>query len=151
MEKKSSSLSLEEFFITKIDINWVPGTDPNLEKEIEELGLAFDYQLGRKTDAPNHFRLTLKVNVSPDKEIGGLLGEVLIDGYFSFPEETDEQEMQYLIRVNGCSMLYSLLRGQLALISGSFPCGKFTLPAVVMDEVVKDVEERKKAAALEQK
>jgi len=45
--------------------------------------------------------------------------------------------MQYLIRINGCTILYSLLRGQVAMLTGSFPHGKFNIPTVVMHDIIK--------------
>jgi hypothetical protein len=52
--------------------------------------------------------------------------------------------MQYLIRVNGGTILYGILRGEIAAFTGSFPGGKFNLPTVNMMEIVKDCEEKLK-------
>lgn len=51
--------------------------------------------------------------------------------------------MQYFVRINGCTMLYSLLRGQVAMITGSFPDGKFNLPAIVMHDEIMKIEKKK--------
>ncbi len=51
--------------------------------------------------------------------------------------------MQSLVRFNGCTILYGILRGQLANITGSFPNRKLLLPTVMMEDVVKDIEREK--------
>ena len=57
----------------------------------------------------------------------------------------DEEQMQALIRINGSAILYGILRGEIAVFTGSFPGGKFVLPAVYMQDVVKDVETKNRA------
>ncbi|MCK5841034.1 MAG: hypothetical protein KAH31_02615 [Candidatus Sabulitectum sp.] len=67
-----------------------------------------------------------------------------IFGIFSFPSETSLNDMEGIIRVNGCTILYGLLRGHLASVTGAFPSGPYVLPTVNMLEVVKRIEESRK-------
>ena len=48
--------------------------------------------------------------------------------------------MQYLIRYNGCAILYGILRGMLATMTGTFPEGAIRMPTIMVDEIVKKVE-----------
>ena len=66
--------------------------------------------------------------------------DVEIAGIFSFPDGTGSSDMQGIIRVNGCTIFYSLLRGHLASVTGVFQSGPYVLPTVNMLEVVKKIE-----------
>lgn len=140
--QKSSPLQLEEFFITKLNVEYVEGTQKASE-DSTVYNLTMDYDVARHVDADNLFRLDFKARNKPKRGQTGLSVSAEISGFFSFPEGTNEDEMQYLARVNGCSILYSLLRGQIAMISGSFPGGKLNMPAVVMQDQIQKIEEKK--------
>ena len=97
----------------------------------------------------NRFRLAFRVAVkskTPTPVDYSLDCEIV--GLFRFPEDSTEETMQGLIRLNGCTILYGILRGQLANITGAFPRQKLILPTVMMEEVVNEVE-REKAQARE--
>ncbi|MEX2381721.1 MAG: hypothetical protein WD490_05010 [Opitutales bacterium] len=66
-----------------------------------------------------------------------------IQGVFRFDEGLEEQKMQYLVRVNGGTILYGILRGMLATMTGAFPEGRINLPTIMMQDVVRRVEERR--------
>lgn len=145
MAKKISSMQLEEFFLTHLDISWRRGN-------VSEEGLGgqpgIDYEIARNSDDQHIFRLALHVALTPPEDEGGLSVRCNILGFFSFPEETEEDDMQYLARVNGATMLYGILRGQVAMATGSFPSGKANLPPVVMQDILPQID-REKAAVEE--
>jgi preprotein translocase subunit SecB len=139
---KSSSLHLEEFFITKLNVEYIQGKNDDLETPTT-YNLSMDYDVAVREDDERFFKLDLKVKTKPKRGQTGLSVVANLSGFFSFPEGAEEDEMQYLIRVNGCSMLYSLLRGQIAMVSGSFPGGKVNLPAIVMQDQINQIEAKK--------
>jgi hypothetical protein len=61
-------------------------------------------------------------------------------GFFWFPPEVPDDRIPYLIRVNGCTILYGILRGVVASLTGMFPEGPLALPTIMMQEVVRDIE-----------
>ncbi len=141
---KRSSLQLNEFFITKMNVEWkyVLGNPKLPDRQNYNVGL--DYNVAQHNERKEHFRLEFKVKLTPIDNESGYLLESTIIGFFSFNNETSDDEMQLLIRVNGCSMLYSLLRGQVAMVTGSFPSGKFNLPTVVISDWIERIENSKK-------
>lgn len=137
----SSRLQLNEFFITKLDIEYVQGSEES--NDSTEYNLSMDYDVSQHVEDEHYFKLEFMVKIKPKRGDAGLSVIAGITGLFSFPEGVEESEMQYLVRVNGCTILYGLLRGQVAMISGSFPCGKVTIPAIVMQDKIKQIEEKK--------
>jgi preprotein translocase subunit SecB len=131
---------LDEFFMTRVNVAWHEPTQPG-SIDIDYL---FDYDVARHTTEKQRFRLAFRlasksktatpVDYSLDCEIVG---------FFRFPEDATEETMQSLVRLNGCTILYGILRGQLSNITGSFPHRKMVLPTVMMEEVVKDIEREK--------
>lgn len=140
---KSSSLQLDGFFLTHLNLRWVEGgEDGNMQDCPHDLDI--DYRLARHKEKAHMFRLTLSVELCVKKGRTGLDIDSEIAGFFTFPPETEEEEMQYLVRVNGATILYGILRGQVAMASGSFPGGKFLLPAVVMQDVLPQIDENRR-------
>ena len=147
---KSSRLHLEEFFIKRLNLEWVTsesGKNADAEEYPSDLGI--DYELARHDEDPRCFRLLLNVESLVKEDYTGLKMETEIVGFFSFPDDTEEDEMQYLVRINGASMLYGILRGQIAMVTGSFPTGKMNLPPVVMQEVLPEIDRAKEEASKE--
>lgn len=131
---------LEEFFMTRVNVAW---HDPR-EATTVEVGNMFDYDVFRSGKRKNMFRLVFRFGQSSLTPVPvGYELDCEIVGYFSFPEDTPEESMQMLIRYNGCTILYGILRGQIAGITGSFPHDKLVLPTVMMENVVREIETRK--------
>lgn len=134
---------LNDFFLRNLEIS---GANPISAAEIS-MNCGFDYDLFCNDQDCNKIRMVLRVVLGPDKnektqscpfEI-----KATIEGFFTFPEDLADKQMAYLVRVNTATILYGILRGQIATITGAFPAGKFTLPTVMMQDVVKEIEERK--------
>ena len=131
---------LDEFHFTRVNVEW---HEPQ-ESASLEVSYLFDYDVGRHTTENNRYRLVFRVKaISETPTPVGYTIECEIVGYFRFPVGTPQENMDFLIRVNGCNILYGIMRGQLAMVTGSFPNRKFVLPTVMMDDVVNGVEKHK--------
>lgn len=129
--------------MTRVNVAWHEPSEPGSV----EIDFLFDYDVARHATEKNRFRLAFRVGVkskTPSPVDYSLDCEIV--GFFSFPEGTADDVMQRLIRLNGCTILYGILRGQLANITGSFPRQKLILPTVMMEDVVNQIE-REKAQA----
>ncbi len=136
-------LQLNDFAVTRLLIDWhQPSRDAAGNPHFSG-GMAFDYNVLRRKDAPHSFALQFKFTLVPEEVKEGYEIEAAITGLFDFPPSMEESKMQSLIRINGCTILYGILRGEIATFTGSFPGGKFLLPTVFMQEVVQDIEKRK--------
>jgi preprotein translocase subunit SecB len=134
---------LDEFFMTRVNVAWHEPSQPG-NVEIDYL---FDYDVARHATEKTRFRLAFRVGVkskTPAPVDYSLDCEIV--GFFRFPEDSTEESMQRLIRFNGCTILYGILRGQLANITGSFPRQKLILPTVMMEDVVNQIEQEKAQA-----
>lgn len=131
---------LKEFFMTRVNVAWhVPSQSEDVDIEY-----SFDYDVSRHASNKHLFRLAFRVEAkskTPSPVDYSLDTEIV--GFFRFPEKSTEDVMQFLTRLNGCTILYGILRGQLANITGSFPRQKLLLPTVMMENVVNDIEREK--------
>lgn len=131
---------LDEFFMTRVNVAWHEPTQPG-SVDIDYL---FDYDVARHTTEKQRFRLAFRLaSKSKTSTPVDYSLDCEIVGFFEFPEDATEESMQSLIRLNGCTILYGILRGQLANITGSFPRRKMVLPTVMMEKVVNDIEQEK--------
>lgn len=134
---------LDEFFMTRVNVAWHESSQPGTV----DLDFRFDYDVAKHTTETNRFRLAFRLGVkskTPMPVDYSLDCEIV--GFFHFPPETTDDAMQRLIRLNGSTILYGVLRGQLAHITGSFPRQKLILPTVMMEDVVNAVEQEKEQA-----
>lgn len=141
MKKKNSPVQLNEYFFTKLNVEYL---NRNTKNKTNNVSINFDYEVGINKDHKELFFLDFKVRIKPKKDESGIKIDANIEGYFSFPLNTNNDDMQYLVRINGCSILYGLLRGQVAMITGTFPEGKINLPTIVFRDEIINIEKRKK-------
>lgn len=85
-------------------------------------------------DDKRRFRLALHVKIqrSPGKEARFFPYEIDIKGrgYFTFEREYSPNDMEHVLRLNGASILYGLMRGQIAQITAQSVHGQFLLPTL---------------------
>jgi len=133
-------ISLDDFTITRLHVDW--HDNAVISADAYELGI--EYDVGRNPENRHQFLLKFRVNYGTERGRGkrrkGYEVEAEIHGLFTFPDDTPEDEMQTLIRINGGTILYGILRGEIASFTGSFPAGKLILPTVYMHEIVSQVE-----------
>lgn len=139
-------VKLDSFFMLRSNIEMFPPDDETLEiagnNNIQlKHKSSIAYFVGKNQDNEHNYKLTLGVKVVPDTF--GWSIDVEIVGIFSFPEGTASNDMEGIVRVNGCTILYGLLRGQLSSVTGAFPSGPYVLPTVNMLEVVRRIESSK--------
>ena len=134
---------LNEFFIRDLQINGIDA----INAESLSMTYGIDYDLSCKNEDCHEIRMVLRFRLEPDKaeEVRTCPYEIkaTIEGFFTFSKDLDYKQMAYLVRVNSATILYGILRGEVANVTGSFPAGKFLLPTVMMQDVVKEIEERK--------
>jgi preprotein translocase subunit SecB len=139
---------LNNFFLRHLEVS---GADKIDTSEIS-LHCALDYDLFCNDQDDHKIRMVLRVKVTPDKneETQTCPYEIKaeIEGFFTFSDELSDEQMGYLVRVNSATILYGILRGEIANVTGSFPSGKFLLPTVMMQDVVGEIEERKEKALM---
>lgn len=138
---KNSNIELNDFCVRKLNIGWLDGQSQDKVEQSVKLG--FDFDLSAHKSNSNQFKLIFRLKGEPEAGYEGLEFETEIHGFFSFPKGEKKETMHYLLAVNGMTILYGLLRGQLSMVSGAFPCGKFTLPAVIMAEIVPEIIAKK--------
>lgn len=143
----SVQMQLDDFVLTRLNINWRPPTKPKVD--IGELTSGFDYSVAVNAKDKARFKLDLRLKFSEvgkqQAEVGYVIEADLV-GIFSFPEDSDQETRQKLVRVNGVNLLYSTFRGVLSGLTGVFPGGKLVLPTIMPMEIVKQVETRRMAA-----
>lgn len=137
---------LETFNLSKLHVEALNSSDGS---EFSAM-CSFDYNVLCCSDNLRIKKLVMQYSLAPNQEDEKLRCpyaiDVEIEGVFSFPDDTPEENIDYLCRVNGLTILYGILRGEIANVTGSFKNGKFILPTVMMQDVVQDIEKRKSAA-----
>ncbi|MCD4709194.1 MAG: hypothetical protein K8S62_15835 [Candidatus Sabulitectum sp.] len=138
------AVNLHSFVIMRSNIEMLPPDEETLKSAVDgkvqlKYNSAITYSVAKNQDDKYNYKLTLGVKVVP--EGFGWSIDVEIVGIFSFSKGTSISDMEGIVRVNGCTILYGLLRGHLASVTGAFPSGPYVLPTVNMLEVVKRIEE----------
>jgi preprotein translocase subunit SecB len=141
----SNQLQLEDYYLTKLHIDWRAPSKP--EVHVEEIQTGLDYDVAIHAKEKNRYKLDLRIRLSEAGKEEVNVGYVVsadIVGLFSFSEECEKEMREKLIRINGVSILYSTFRGILGGMTGMFEGRRLSLPTIMPNEVVKRVEEAKK-------
>jgi preprotein translocase subunit SecB len=138
-----SVCELEDFCINKLMIEGLQEED----SEETSVFFGFDYDLSCRTDNQHIIKIVLKYSIGPNpddpKPRCPYSIHAEMEGIFRFPEDMEDIQMAYLCRVNSLTILYGILRGEIANVTGSCKNGKFILPTVMMEDIVTGIEERK--------
>lgn len=135
-------IHLEEYFLEKVLVERIHSKAEATSDAIS-ISFDYDYEIKRNANNPHEFSLTFIVRDDPTTKTPSPQAyklDLRIIGFFRFDEGTEEKQMQYLIRFNGCAILYGILRGMLATMTGTFPEGAIRMPTIMVDEIVKKVE-----------
>jgi len=124
---KSVFLQLEHFEMRKLHVDFLPSS--NKTKNRVNMKLNIDVRLNKITDKPRHFKLLLSIKIDPKPRIGYQIRADIL-GYFYVPAPIPLKNIEPLIKSNGTLILYGILRGELAVFTGSFPGGKLSLPTI---------------------
>ncbi len=140
-------VNLDSFVMIRSNIEMFSPDDETLKSAVDNKVLlkhnsSISYSVGKNQENEYNYKLTLEVKAIPD--VFGWSIDMEIVGIFTFPSRTDSNAMEGIIRVNGCTILYGLLRGHLSSVTGAFPSGPYVLPTVDMFEVVKRIEKSSK-------
>jgi hypothetical protein len=142
---------LEEFFVTRLHLDH--REMKGLEKQKpKQLAYGFHYTVGQHKDEAHRYRMAFRVvaeEFADNEQPAGLKLESEIVGYLAINPQLDKSEREKLVRLNGVSILYGILRGIVATTSGTFPNGKLTLPAALPADIVNHVEGEKRKASKE--
>jgi len=138
-------LSLEEFFLTKLNIEWKAPAG-NVKVSVESVDMNFEYDVARHVKDPLRRRMIFRAKCSEktkkDERVGYVI-EAEIVGLLVISDSGDEKRNEAIFRINGVSLLLGILRGMVATTTGSFPGGKFNIPSIMPQTIVKNIEEEK--------
>jgi hypothetical protein len=125
--------TLEDYQLIRFAIDW-----HNPEKRTKvTFQPCITYGLRSHKKDAELFQVEMHVNiVSEEKPPAGYEVHAGIRGQFRVPSCGDVEKQSYIATLNGLTILYGILRGHVAAVSGSFSAGKFLLPTVMMQDVI---------------
>lgn len=142
----NTQLQLEDYYLTKLHIDWRAPSKATVE--VDEIQTGLDYDVAVHAKEKNRYKLDLRIRLTEtgkeEKDVGYIVVADMV-GLFSFPEDSDKNLREKLIRINGVSILYSTFRGILGGMTGMFQGRRLALPTIMPNEVVQRVEDAKKA------
>jgi preprotein translocase subunit SecB len=135
-------IHLEDYYLEKVLIERTRSEEEALVDAVTA-SFDFDYIVQRNADNSHQFALTFIVRDNAKAKTSHpqvYKFDLRLIGFFRFEENVEEEKMQWLIRYNGGTILYGILRGMITNMTAAFPEGPIRMPTIMMDEVVKKVE-----------
>lgn len=108
--------------------------------------LDVDFNIMRNNTDPDRFLMILTLSGGSGTETAaarGLCYEVTGGAEFELPSIVEPEKRGMIIAINGGAILYGLIRGQVAMATGSFPSGSLLLPTIDWKQKVHEIIERK--------
>ena len=123
---------LDHYQIENVAVAQNEAFDPSLSEHTGDISSSIN--IAPHTKDPSKYRLTLEIQVKPTvkKEHCFFPYAVSIKGraFFTFKAPCPHEEAEKVLRLNGASILYGLLRAQAAQITAQSVHGQFLLPAI---------------------
>ena len=144
---RTPPLYLDKCYLAKLHIDFVLPEGVHAA-EVKMTESAFDYVIASHKEDPRRKMLRLKSmwqELDANKQKAGYTIECEIVGFFSFTEDTPKGREEAVIRMNGVSQLYGVLRGIVATATGVCVGGCFHLPSIMPQDIVEQVESRNAA------
>lgn len=141
---KPSILQLEDYFLTRLEIRFDGPAEPEIESASVNSTFHYDV-MSHKEDAKRRmlaFHVEFRELDGKERNAGYHIVCSIV-GMFRFTDATPEDKEDYVICVNGISILYGALRGILSTATGNFPRGRFLAPSVMPNEIVADIERKR--------
>ena len=129
-------LDIDDFFVEELAVK----ANPEYPKEASgdnKVSISFDIK--RKGKEPL-FMISMSIDVNKSKKAfltAPYQLHLKLNGFFSFPEGTEEETIKKMIGLNGLVILYGTARGIVAQATANCLHGKFILPSVNFVELVK--------------
>ena len=139
--------NLDDFYFTELSVKWV---EPESTATVDGLSSGFDYDVFRAREDDKRYMLRMRCSFQEKADNGRSVGfdvKVGLDGLLSFSDDVSEEDREKIVRYNGVALLYGVLRGQIASMTGSFPNGKLNLPTIMPQDIVNMVEGKKSEQA----
>lgn len=140
-------LDVQAYHIHELTFRALSEYDP---EQVSAGGLDVDFDVQRNENAPNDYRIILRVKLAqdgytPDENPPYSLSLTIV-GYFTFAPDTPEDIMGKMINLNGTSILYGIARGLVGQATGAGVHGQFVLPAVNFVALVNERARMQQAA-----
>lgn len=133
------AFQLNAYQIENVAIASNENFDRKLEAHTGDIAASIDIAPHAKNAAK--YRLILEIQVKPaakkEKEFFPYLVAIKGRAFFTFKEPCPSEEADRVLRLNGASILYGLLRAQVAQITAQSVYGQFLLPTMNFLELAK--------------
>jgi len=145
----SEIIQLLSFKMTRLNIDQNPfevcASDRNATQETS-------LDIRDRNDDPNRFLIILRVHGTCGARKGKPLPSYDAIGVAEFrtPPDLEREKKAALVAFNGGAILYGLIRGQVSLVTGSFPSGSILLPTLDWQKTLKEIADKKVAGTAQQ-
>lgn len=139
MKIKPSPLELKDFVVINFDYTFIPFTgDKPLQDIFKEYDVDVDFAI--RPDDPDLSRIFVKakINRPPDGESQpGYSIAVECLGLFTLKAKIDKAEYSEHFINSGLTMTLSYMRSFVAGVTGHFPVGRFWIPSMDLNDLVR--------------
>lgn len=139
-------LNLEHFNLTQIEVSPVDGYDTNKGGLYPDFsGADFKAQIniaeinGEHVPSPPAYQITINLICSPKTENSfPYKFNIGATGFISYRGKHEGQERVNIVTINGCAMVYGILRDTIHLLTMRFQHGPVMLPTVTFVDMKQD-------------
>ena len=146
----NSVMSLDDCFVKSLTIetNAIIRPDKSADRQPAKVNIAIEHTILRNDQHPLQFLIPLGIAVTWEEPHESTYKKVAIElqGFFSFPVGTAEEEIQQYVPVLCLTNLFGIARGIIAQATGNCAEGAFYLPLVNLAELLQQVAANAAAA-----
>jgi len=126
----AANIEIVNYVILKLSVESGAGGSPALSAPEIDILQTFN------PDNPVNRAVQLSVSVKPAGTEDGYTISARILGFFDVTGDETPERLGGIAAINGATILYGVLRAEIASITGNFPGGRAILPTVYMQQVL---------------
>lgn len=135
---KRSPLDLAEFALIDQEFKFVqPEDQTEVETIFDQYAIDIDFSINTPDEV--HFQILVKIGVNPGQQLPGYCIASTGVGFFDFSRSPSlsQQEKRDFLQLSGISICINQLRGIMATLTANAPFGKYLLPAIDVNDLLK--------------
>jgi preprotein translocase subunit SecB len=135
---KRSLLDLSEFVLIEQEFKFIqPENQTEVEAVFDQYVIDIDFSINTPDEV--HFQILVKISINPDQQLPGYCITSTGVGFFDFSRtpSINQQEKRDFLQFSGISICINQLRGIMAALTANAPFGKYLLPAIDVNDLLK--------------
>lgn len=142
MKAKNSVLIMDSFSVLESECSLIPWSKDASEERHLNHSVDIDFDVMKHKEDENKHIILITLRVNPEKEPGYYACVKGLGAFDIADSSVSEKEKNQLVLFSGVSICVTQLRSFIANLTSYYPLGKYSFPAIDINDLIKQKKEQ---------